>query len=104
MKRRTFTLPRGTQLTGDIIKKLIEKHKKYIDDYARLESYFDNDPKINRKKPNDIVVYHNFARYITTLNVGHLLGNPVQYQASKGVDISPIWWHIDMILHPCRAC
>lgn len=90
MKRRTFTLPRGAQLTGDIIKKLIEKHKKYIDDYARLESYFDNDPKINRKKPNDIVVYHNFARYITTLNVGHLLGNPVQYQASKGVDISPI--------------
>ena len=67
MKRRTFTLPRGTQLTGDIIKKLIEKHKKYIDDYARLESYFDNDPKINRKKPNDIVVYHNFARYITTI-------------------------------------
>ena len=55
-----------------------------------MESYFDNDPKINRKKPNDIVVYHNFARYITTLNVGHLLGNPVQYQASKGVDISPI--------------
>lgn len=90
MKRRIFTLPRGTQLTGDIIKRLIEKHKKYIDDYTRLESYFDNDPKINRKKPNDIVVYHNFARYITTLNVGHLLGNPVQYQASKGVDISPI--------------
>lgn len=90
MKRKTFTLPRETQLTGDIIKKLIEKHKKYIADYAILESYFDNDPKINRKKPNDIVVYHNFAKYITTLNVGHLLGNPVQYQASKGVDISPI--------------
>ena len=90
MKRKTFTLPRGTQLTGGIIKKLIEKHKRYIADYAILESYFDNDPKINRKKPNDIVVYHNFAKYITTLNVGHLLGNPVQYQASKGVDISPI--------------
>ena len=44
----------------------------------------------SHKKPNDIVVYHNFAKYITTLNVGHLLGNPVQYQASKGVDISPI--------------
>jgi SPP1 family phage portal protein len=90
MKRKAFTLPRETQLTGNIIKKLIEKHKNYIADYERLESYFDNDPKIDRKKPNDIVVYHNFAKYITTLNVGHLLGNPVQYQASKGVDISPI--------------
>ena len=38
MKRKTFTLPRETQLTGDIIKKLIEKHKKYIADYAILES------------------------------------------------------------------
>lgn len=90
MKRKIFTLPKDTQITGKILKKLIDKHKEYIKDYAKLESYYEDAPKIERKKPNEIVVYHNFAKYITTLNVGHLLGNPVQYQATKGVDIDAI--------------
>lgn len=89
-KRKIFTLPKDTKPTGAIIKGLIEKHKEYIVDYAKLESYYEDEPKIERKKPTDIVIYHNFAKYITTLNVGHLLGNPVEYQATKGVDIDPV--------------
>lgn len=89
IKRKIFTLKEGTQLSGKIIKSLIDKHKEYIKDYAKLESYYDDEPKIERKKPDDIVVYHNFAKYITTLNVGHLLGNPVEYQSS-GADIDAV--------------
>lgn len=90
MKRKIFTLPKDTKITSKILKKLIDKHKEYTKDYTKLESYYEDAPKIERKKPNEIVVYHNFAKYITTLNVGHLLGNPVQYQATKGVDIDAI--------------
>ena len=89
-KRKIFTLPKGTEPTGKIVKKLIETHKDYITDYSKLESYYEDEPKIDRKKPTDIVILNNFAKYITTLNVGHLLGNPAEYQATKGVDIDPI--------------
>ena len=39
-------------------------------------------------KNNKIMINH--AKYITDTNIGYLLGNPVDYQASKDYDIEPI--------------
>jgi len=89
-KRTIYTLPKDTDLTGTILAQLIEAHKADKATFATLESYVDDDPKINRTLPNDLLTINNFAQYIVDVNVGYLLGNPVDYKADKKQNIEPI--------------
>lgn len=90
-KRNTFTLPLGTELTGGILTKFIEKHNKDITNYNFLASYMDGkEPEMVRPAPNQLLVVNDFAGYIVEMNSSYLVGNPVQYQASEQFDIEAI--------------
>lgn len=78
-KRTIITAPKDTVPTGDLIAQLIANNEANRTIYSKLESYIDDDPQIDRKKPNDIIAINNFAEYITRINVGYLLGSPVTY-------------------------
>lgn len=87
MKKRTiYTLPKGQELDGVILAKLIENHKVDRKAFRKLESYVDDDPQMDREIPNELLTLHNFAEYITSVNTGYLLGNPVDYKSDKKID------------------
>lgn len=88
-KRTIYTLPKDTEITGKIIAKVINDNKANLDIYTKLESYVDDDPQMERDRPNELLTIHNFAQYITSINGGYLLGNPVDYK-SDGKAIDPI--------------
>ena len=92
MKKRTiYTLPKDTEPTGEVVAGLIEvNNKAYIPTFARLESYIDDNPVMGRSTPNDILAVHNFAQYITFINGGYLLGNPVDYRGTQDQKLDPI--------------
>jgi SPP1 family phage portal protein len=90
-KRKIYTLPKGTELTGKLVKKIIDDHQADVEKYTQLESYISDDtPIMTRKAPNDIPVINDFGGYIVKINAGFLLGTPVEYLATKGVNIEPV--------------
>jgi SPP1 family phage portal protein len=91
MKKRTiYTLPKDTEITGDIIAKIIADNKEYIEIFTKLESYVDDAPEMDRLAPNELLTINNFADYITSVNVGYLLGNPVDYKATDNTNIDVV--------------
>lgn len=86
-----YTLPVGTELTGELISLFIEQHSQSISRYDFLASYVDGDePLMSRKAPNKLLAINDFAGYIVGLNSAYLVGTPVQYQATEGIDIDPV--------------
>lgn len=89
-----YTLPKDTKITYQILNDVIEYNEKYKDRYKKLELYYLGKHDIlsrtkeDRLKNNKVMINH--AKYITDTNVGYLLGNPVDYQASEGYDIEAI--------------
>ena len=89
-----YTLPKDTKITNQILNDVIEYNERYKARYEMLENYYlgkhdiMNRYKDDRLKNNKVMVNH--AKYITDTNVGYLLGNPVDYQASEGYDIEPL--------------
>ena len=89
-----YTLPKNTKITNQLLNDVIDYNEKYVKRYKMLEDYYLgkhhilNREKEDRLKNNKIVVNH--AKYITDTNVGYLLGNPVDYQASNEYNIEPI--------------
>lgn len=89
-----FTLPKDTKITNEILNDVIKYNEQFTKRYKHLENYYigkqdiTSRTKDDRLKNNKIMVNH--AKYITDTNIGYLLGNPVDYQASKGYDIEPI--------------
>ena len=89
-----YTLPKDTKITNKILNEVIEYNEKYKDRFLKLENYYlgkhdiFNRDKDDRLSNNKIMVNH--AKYITDTNVGYLLGNPVDYQASEGHDIEAL--------------
>ena len=89
--RASYYLPKGTELDGKLLSKLIKRHSADIKVYDFLASYLDGqEPYMVREAPNDLLVVNNFAGYIVNLNSAYLAGNPIEYQASEGIDIEPI--------------
>lgn len=89
--RASYYLPKGTELDGKLISNLIKRHSADIKVYDFLASYLDGqEPYMVRQAPNPILAINNFAGYIVNLNSAYLVGNPVQYQASQGINIDPI--------------
>lgn len=88
-----YTLPKDTKITNKILNEVIEYNEKYKERYKMLENYYlgkhniTSRVKEDRLKNNKVMVNH--AKYITDTNVGYLLGNPVDYQATEH-DIEPI--------------
>jgi len=90
-----FTISKDAELTADIISEAIKYNEKMRARYQKLENYYLGKHEIlNRTKPlgsKNSKVVTNYAKYITTINTGYLLGNPVTYKArDEKIDISPI--------------
>lgn len=91
-----YTLKRGTALTATIVNAIIDYNESLAGRYEKLDNYYmGNHTGINERTKereelsnNKIVV--NTAKYITDINVGFLLGNPVEYQASNNHDIEAV--------------
>lgn len=94
-----FTIPNSTEINADDVMRAIEHNEKHRSDYSRLLSYYEGDhdilyrQKTTGLKNNKVLVNH--SRYITDLNVGLMLGNPIEYQAfdktkNQSIDIDPI--------------
>lgn len=89
-----YTLPKDTVITNQVLNDVIAYNERYKDRFKMLENYYLGKHGIlernkdDRLSNNKVVVNH--AKYITDTNVGYLLGNPVDYQASEGYDIEPL--------------
>lgn len=86
-----FTVPVGTIPNKDTILSAIEYNEQDRKRLDKLDKYYKGRHdilervRISSLRDHKIVVNH--AKYITDINVGYLLGNPVEYQAQDGVDI-----------------
>ena len=89
-----YTLNKNTKITNQIINDVIAYNEQYKERFKKLELYYlgkhdiFNRDKEDRLSNNKVMINH--AKYITDTNVGYLLGNPVEYQASEGYDIEPL--------------
>ena len=89
-----YTLPKDTVITNQILNDVITYNERYKERFNMLENYYLGKhgilsrSKDDRLSNNKVVVNH--AKYITDTNVAYLLGNPVDYQASEGLDIEPL--------------
>lgn len=89
-----YTLPKNTKITNQVLNDVIEYNERYKKRYKMLADYYIGKQAImsrtkeDRLKNNKVMINH--AKYITDTNVGYLLGNPVDYQVSKGYDIQPL--------------
>lgn len=89
-----YTLPKDTVITNQVLNDVIAYNERYVERFKMLENYYLgrhgilDRTKDDRLSNNKVVVNH--AKYITDTNVGYLLGNPVDYQASEGLDIEPL--------------
>ena len=89
-----YTLPKDTPITNQVLNDVIDYNERYKERFTKLENYYlgkhgiFNRLKEDRLSNNKVMVNH--AKYITDTNVGYLLGNPVDYQASAGFDIEPL--------------
>lgn len=81
-------------LNTKILAKLIRRHEPLKGTYARLLGYYkgEHDIKDRRKTANsaNTKVICNHAKYIVDMIVSYLVGSPVTYTASAGVDIEPL--------------
>lgn len=89
-----YALPKDTEITATIIKEAIDFNEKRRNRYSLLDRYYiGNQNILTRSKPDTLHnnrVMINHAKYIVDTNVGYLLGNPVEYQASDNFDITSI--------------
>ncbi len=89
-----FTVKAGTELTPELIEEAIAYNDKDKSRLSNLENYYLGDhtikyrTKAEAQSNNKVIVNH--AKYITDVNVGYLLGNPVTYKASKEFNLDPL--------------
>lgn len=93
INKRTYILPKGTEPTAQVISDLLGsvKRAQEVKKYDLLERYYNaeaiaQDPEYEKK----LVSVTAYARYIVGLNCGYLLGNPVAYSVSEGIDIAKL--------------
>lgn len=82
-------------ITVPLLAKLIERHSRTIERYAKLRNYYEGKHDIlNRRQTsaglanNKIVCNH--AKYIVDMTVSYLLGNPVTYSPSEEYNIEAV--------------
>lgn len=91
-----FTLPRDIISTEGIIDKkiiisVIEEIEKRKQRYELLERYYEGRMAVLERKKASILsnvkIVVNHAKYITDINVGYLLGRPVDYKTNEDIDL-----------------
>ena len=89
-----YTLPKDTVITNQVLNEVIAYNEQCKERFNKLERYYIGLHDIVERKKDDRLsnnkVVVNHAKYITDTNVGYLLGNPVDYQASEGLEIQPL--------------
>lgn len=89
-----YTIQAGKGINSTILKGAIEYNEKLRKGYDKLDDYYLGNHEIQQRakeeglKNNKVVVNH--AKFITDVNVGYLLGNPVDYQIDDDYDATPI--------------
>lgn len=89
MVNKFYTLPKGTEINGELIKTLINSRSRsnLVDYYKKLEQYYMNEAVTSRERPHELLAITNHARYIVKTNIGYLLGRPVDYLVSDDINI-----------------
>ena len=81
-------------INADIIKRMIDFHKPFVEKYRLLRGYYNGQHSILDRLKNETLknnkVVINHASYITDMSVGYLLGTPVNYLSEDGSDISAL--------------
>lgn len=87
-----FTVSPTQQVDPEIVKEAIKYNELSRNRYNKLEQYYLGTHEILNRKKNELQsnnkVVVNHAKYITDINTGYLLGNPVEYQSE--MDIEPV--------------
>ncbi len=77
-----------------VISYCIKKHKRELERLQKLSDTYDGDHEVlqrNKKSNNDLTnVMVNNAKYVTDMNLGFMLGNPVAYTPGEGKNINPV--------------
>ncbi len=82
-------------ITARLLGRLINKHEEQIYRYHKLHEYYiGNHDILNRSRQSDAAVNNravcNHAKYIVDMAQSYLVGNPITYSASEGVDIEAL--------------
>ena len=85
-----YFLPKTVQINGKIVNALLKRHASERPRFDKLRDYYQNSERITRFENGKIITRTGYAKYITRLNAGYLIGNAVEYQASEGVDLTPL--------------
>lgn len=89
-----FTADKDSKITQELLLAAIQYNEDQKKRYQRLGDYYLGKHDILTRSKDDFVSNNklviNHAKYIVDTNIGYLLGNPVEYQASKGIDIEKV--------------
>ena len=83
----TIHLPEDTEVTADLVKKLLDKHQSNIKRYQILQEYYEGKAKIlerrkrETKSNNKLVL--DYPSYIVDMLLGLFVGKPVNYMTSE---------------------
>lgn len=91
-----FILQSGEEITIPLICQYLQIHRtKNVPRYDKLKRYYENEHDILRRvklresDPNNRIV-NNYAKYITDINAGYLVGSPAVYKSYSGKDITEL--------------
>ena len=86
---RKIRIDKNTEITSDVVKWIIKKHKDEKVRISNLKEYYNNNNTaiMNREykdanKPSNKLA-HPFASYITNMAVGYFLGKPIGYNSEN---------------------
>jgi SPP1 family phage portal protein len=89
-----FSVDKDREVSKELIEEAIDYNEEEKERYDRLERYYKGEHDIlKRAKPrtaknNRVVINH--SKYITDINTGYLLGNPVDYKVAEGFNIDRV--------------
>ena len=91
--------------TSELLNYCISQHLSTIGRLDKLSDYYDGEQDIlKRTKDNDAIpnnkVVINHAKYVTDMNVGFMVGNPVAYTSSDDIQsILDAYTKVDIVSH-----
>ena len=92
---RKIKLQKDTEITNELITKLIEEHSSEKNRILKLKKYYNNEnERLNRtytdtNKPMN-KLSHNYAKYITDSYVGYFLGKQITYKSENTILLEKI--------------
>lgn len=102
------------ELAGDInnpsvevLKYCIEQHQKDLERFDKLSDYYDGkhevlERKLDNENTKNNKVMVNHAKYVTDMNVGFLVGNPISYSSGDNNNLDSIlesFEEMDIVSH-----